>query len=238
LSSILDALKKAERISAAGDRKPTPWPAPPAAPSDDRRNRQRWLLGSAAAVLAGILVALFWTIRHPAATPPAAPVETATSAVAQKAQPEPAGAQKARTSPTRSKMAAKPSRNASRPVRIARRTPPAAAPQTARIPTTSSVAHPQAQRHPAMARTKPSTVPVQAADRREDQSAYPMRNDPRIKLQALVWSSEAANRFVIINNRLIKEGGSVDNIVVVRINRDDVLLSEGADRWLEPFKVH
>jgi hypothetical protein len=65
-----------------------------------------------------------------------------------------------------------------------------------------------------------------------------MRNDPRIKIQALVWSSEAAERFVIINNRLIKEGGSVDNIVVVRINRDDVLMSEGPDRWFEPFNVH
>jgi hypothetical protein len=65
-----------------------------------------------------------------------------------------------------------------------------------------------------------------------------MRNDPRIKLQALVWSPDAADRFVIINNRLVKEGGSVNNIVVVRINRDDVLLSEGPDQWYEPFKVH
>ena len=48
---------------------------------------------------------------------------------------------------------------------------------------------------------------------------------------------EAAARFVVINNRLIKEGGSVDNIVVVRINPDDVLLSEGSDRWNEEFKV-
>jgi hypothetical protein len=63
------------------------------------------------------------------------------------------------------------------------------------------------------------------------------RNDPRIDLQALVWAPDAAARFVIINNRLIKEGGSVDNIVVVEINRDDVQLADGSDRWYEEFKI-
>jgi hypothetical protein len=63
------------------------------------------------------------------------------------------------------------------------------------------------------------------------------RSDPRIDLQALVWAPESAARFVVINNRLIKEGGSVENIVVVRINPDDVLLAEGSDRWHEAFKV-
>ena len=63
------------------------------------------------------------------------------------------------------------------------------------------------------------------------------RSDPRIDLQALVWAPEAAARFVVINNRLIKEGGSIDNIVVLRINPDDVLLAEGSDQWHEVFKI-
>ncbi len=63
------------------------------------------------------------------------------------------------------------------------------------------------------------------------------RNDPRIDLQALVWAPQAAERFVVINNRLIKEGGAVGNIVVVRINPDDILLAEGSDRWHEEFKI-
>jgi hypothetical protein len=64
-----------------------------------------------------------------------------------------------------------------------------------------------------------------------------LKHDPRIDLQALVWAPESAARFVVINNRLIKEGGSVDNIVVVRINPDDVLLAEGSDQWHEPFTI-
>lgn len=63
------------------------------------------------------------------------------------------------------------------------------------------------------------------------------RSDPRIDLQALVWAPDAAARFVVINNRLIKEGGSVDSIAVVKINPDDVLLAEGADRWYVEFNI-
>jgi hypothetical protein len=63
------------------------------------------------------------------------------------------------------------------------------------------------------------------------------RSDPRIDLQALVWAPDAAARFVVINNRLVKEGGSVDNISVVKINPDDVLLAEGSERWHVEFKV-
>ncbi|MGA6924422.1 MAG: general secretion pathway protein GspB [Desulfosarcina sp.] len=63
------------------------------------------------------------------------------------------------------------------------------------------------------------------------------KNDPRIDLQALVWAADVNDRFVVINNRLIKEGGSVDDIVVVKINPDDVLLAEGSERWHEKFKI-
>jgi hypothetical protein len=69
------------------------------------------------------------------------------------------------------------------------------------------------------------------------ESAKTFRQDPRIDLQALVWAPQAAERFVVINNRLIKEGGSVDKIVVLTINPDDVLLAEGTDRWHEAFQI-
>jgi hypothetical protein len=42
---------------------------------------------------------------------------------------------------------------------------------------------------------------------------------------------------VIINDRLLREGASTDGITIVRINPDDVLVSEGSERWHEPFKI-
>ena len=100
----------------------------------------------------------------------------------------------------------------------------------------------QVDRLAAASPEKPAPRPRSAVDPVDrpatvDENDKTFRNDPRIELQALVWAPEAASRFVVINNRLIKEGGSFDNIVVVRINRDDVLLTEGADRWHERFKI-
>ena len=70
-----------------------------------------------------------------------------------------------------------------------------------------------------------------------DEEIKNFRSDPRIELQALVWAPAAADRFVVINNRLIKEGGSIDDIEVIEINRDDVLLGEGTQRWHQAFKI-
>jgi hypothetical protein len=91
---------------------------------------------------------------------------------------------------------------------------------------------------PATDPKQPSAAPTAATG--QEQPPEPektFRSDPRIDLQALVWAPDAAARFVVINNRLIKEGGSVDNISVVTINPDDVLLAEGSDRWHVKFKV-
>ncbi|BBO76910.1 hypothetical protein DSCW_43270 [Desulfosarcina widdelii] len=79
---------------------------------------------------------------------------------------------------------------------------------------------------------KPSRIPTSS-----EKSDKTYRSDPRIELQALVWSPDAAERFVIVNDRLIKEGGSIEGITIVRINPDDVLVSEGSQRWHEAFKI-
>lgn len=83
-----------------------------------------------------------------------------------------------------------------------------------------------------MATTPEPSEDVRQADRQKD-----YRTDHRIDLQALVWAPETANRFVVINNVLLKEGGAIENITVLRINPDDVLLSEGSDRWHQEFKI-
>lgn len=70
---------------------------------------------------------------------------------------------------------------------------------------------------------------------KEEEKNY--REDSRIDLQALVWAPEPGSRFVLINNKMVREGGLVDNIVVEKINPDDVLLSEGANRWYVAFTV-
>ena len=105
-------------------------------------------------------------------------------------------------------------------------TPEARPPSAAPAPATST------QRLAGTATMPQPSEDSEQADRQKD-----YRTDHRIDLQALVWAPETADRFVVINNVLLKEGGAIENITVLRINPDDVLLSEGSDRWHQEFKI-
>jgi hypothetical protein len=52
-----------------------------------------------------------------------------------------------------------------------------------------------------------------------------------INLQAISWAPDADRRIAVINNRIVKEGDRVSGFLVFKINRDDVILSEGGELW-------
>ncbi|MCB2146747.1 MAG: general secretion pathway protein GspB [Deltaproteobacteria bacterium] len=278
MSSILDALKKAEQESTTERGAGTPWPAPIPAQAPYRQRSRRWWVPLGIVVGLCVSGGLFWKIRQPDITPPvdsmtAVPAllspksnHTAPS-VAEAPKPDMPAAHQQQVRPSKSNIAASP--------RPAKGNEPASP-----LPTSAPIAAitpGQPEKRPLrtvmpaeVPRVQPSPIPREKAPLQkvvptsestsapaEDPTRLPadsarttgqpmagvpdigkfFRSDPRIDLQALVWAPEAAERFVVINNRLIKEGGSVDNIVVVRINPDDVLLAEGSDRWHEAFKV-
>lgn len=262
MSSILDALKRAEQESA-NDREPkTPWPAPLSAQSSSRQSStRRWWVPLGIVVLLCAVGVVLWQTRQPDTSRPAASFKAVPSSP---------------TTHDNAPLSAAQEPNSNLPitetmqVRTTKTTIETAAPiaevqpvipqkissPDARLPTTPMVQPPplpleNAQPLTVIPEPEPVMVPPAAPIRRsveitdaerQLQTGPPdrdktFRNDPRIDLQALVWAPQAAERFVVINNRLVKEGGTVDNIVVVRINQDDVLLSEESDRWHEKFKV-
>lgn len=267
MSSILEALKKAEREAAADHAPVTPWPAPPSeSPSVDTPRRVgRWIL--TAVVLSGVISAVaVWQFRQGDAPEPGSPMPTHTPAVPvdRDRSPvvadrslQPAGPPRANPPlPAAAAPALPPASSHPAPEQISRTIAPPppkpapgaqqGAPQTkpvAVVPPPPPERKRSAKTDASVAPIAETTPPSAVVDKDADQSRstpdaeQPFRHDPRIQLQALVWSPIAGERFVVINNRLIKEGGSVDNIVVVSINRDDVLLSEGGDRWHERFQV-
>ncbi len=289
MSSILEALKKAEQESLAESGATPPWSAPlPERSPYPPRKRRWWLpLGVGAGVSIG--AAVFWLLR-PAMEPspetarvsPPSPsartdgVAPATSVQERERVPDPVPPApappppppKADASGSAAHLPAKapvvsapPARPAVPPAGTTIRTPPppatpAQAPavvpeQTPTAPPERTVPEPVAELPPtdpapdgstsaaAVERQGPvaSGAAGVAAPPPAEDSPKRYRSDPRIELQALVWAPDPSARFVVINNRLIKEGGSTDGITVVRINRDDVLLAEGADRWHEKFKI-
>jgi len=50
--------------------------------------------------------------------------------------------------------------------------------------------------------------------------------DGRVKVQAIAWAEEASERMAVINNHIVREGGSVEGFFIVRIGKDTVILRE------------
>jgi len=256
LSSILDALKKAEQESTTDRSVGTPWPAPLTRQSPYRKRSRRWwiLLGMVVSVC--VLGAVFWQLRQPDTTRPVVfmPVEPPQPLpkpnpgvplpVARSPKPSVPVADLPQTPPAETIVDVFPrqaTENASAskasvpdPIALAVPVQSGKQPLRAAIPSSEPLPAPVEDRPSSL--TDSSETPGQNRELSLNSEKF-FKSDPRIDLQALVWAPDSAARFVVINNRLIKEGGSVDNIVVVRINPDDVLLAEGSDRWHEIFKI-
>lgn len=87
--------------------------------------------------------------------------------------------------------------------------------------------------------TKKPPVSSQKKQPEKKGVAYLFRDDPRVELQALVWSpDDPGARFVMINNQMIREGESSGNLRVLTINENDVVFSDGNNRWREKFKIN
>ena len=284
MSSILDALKKAERESAADRRTDAPWPMLPSpSPYRQRPSRRWWIVLGFVAVLAvsGLVVL---ALRRPETTQPALSVAVLPPSVRTRdgAPPPPIAAVPAPStavcrknavfprqtprygasrdgntrveasgdgdSPAAGRATGEPicswqaprrrfspsSRHPRTPPRYRSRRFRRCTPGTRRPPL-----HPEPAAVPATVPKQPhaeTTTATGQGSAEPPDTEKTFRSDPRIDLQALVWAPDAAVRFVVINNRLIKEGGSVDNISVVKINPDDVLLAEGSDRWACPIQ--
>lgn len=70
-----------------------------------------------------------------------------------------------------------------------------------------------------------------------DTSSYKLVEDPRIDIQAIAWAPNSQNSFAVINNRIIREGGSVEGIRVLKIDKEKVVFQEGSDKWQQEFRV-
>lgn len=259
MSSILDALKKAEQESTSDRGEGTPWPAPLSGNSSSRQRTRRWQVALGLVVVASVAGAVFWQFRRPGTARPVVTVTAPAShrtpektlpSVAGKPKPGAAAAEKkqSRTKTAVPQVSAPNSKGSVPPVKPAQEPPREPAPAApSPVPPPPLPLH-KTRRPAAKMKTEPVTAPPVHSPAKTPETKPPstnapsdsgkiFRNDPRIDLQALVWAQDADARFVVINNRLVKEGDSVDTIVVVRINQDDVLLAEGSDKWHEEFKV-
>lgn len=63
------------------------------------------------------------------------------------------------------------------------------------------------------------------------------KDDTRLKLQAIAWSPDPEKRIAVINDRVVKEGNSIDGISVRQIDEDQVVVQEGGVIWKIVFDL-
>jgi hypothetical protein len=82
--------------------------------------------------------------------------------------------------------------------------------------------------------TAPATSAKQSAKTRSRET-YDRITGSKLKLQALAWSDDAVRRMVVINGRIVHEGGSVDGYQVVEIRMEDVIVNAAGKSWRLEF---
>jgi len=77
------------------------------------------------------------------------------------------------------------------------------------------------------------------ADRPEPQSQARdyQRSGHGLTLQAIAWDPDAKKRFAVINNQIIRQGQSVGNKVVEHISEDEIIVARGSERWKIEFRI-
>jgi len=61
--------------------------------------------------------------------------------------------------------------------------------------------------------------------------ATPPTDNAGLSLMALVWSPQKGSRFVVINGDIVREGGSIEDSTVVRIEEDYAVVRTGGITW-------
>jgi hypothetical protein len=60
-------------------------------------------------------------------------------------------------------------------------------------------------------------------------------NQTKVEVQAIAWANNPKNRLAVINGLILREGESIDNIIVIHIGKDAVVFKKGEEGWKQMF---
>jgi hypothetical protein len=70
-------------------------------------------------------------------------------------------------------------------------------------------------------------------------AAIPVKQDDesRLRIQAIAWSSDPQERIAVINDRILREGESMEGVLVTHIGKDEVVFRKGSEQWRQLFRL-
>jgi len=60
-------------------------------------------------------------------------------------------------------------------------------------------------------------------------------NQTKIEVQAIAWANDPKSRLAVINGFILREGESIDNVIVMHIGKDAVVFKKGEEGWKQMF---
>ena len=125
--------------------------------------------------------------------------------------------------------------------RITTSTPQVQTAQTQRSPKSSMSRGPETRAKVSEQRKarppKPASTSRPRATAAQSTRSYQRLDDAKLKLQAIAWSNVAAQRIAVINNRIVREGESVEGFSINQIRQEDVIVNDGNQSWQLEFEL-
>ena len=68
-------------------------------------------------------------------------------------------------------------------------------------------------------------------------AAIPVKQtgESKLELQAIAWSSDPKSRLAVVNGRVVREGESIDSVIIMHIGKDEVIFKKGSEEWKQLF---
>lgn len=60
-------------------------------------------------------------------------------------------------------------------------------------------------------------------------------NQTKIEVQAIAWANDPKSRLAVINGLILREGESIDNVIVMHIGKDAIVFKKGEEGWKQMF---
>lgn len=106
-------------------------------------------------------------------------------------------------------------------------------PETAasKAPAQAAETHPAADRPSQENPKEPSSIPSEAA-------SSLILEDIGLRIQAISWNETPSKRIAVINSRLCREGERIKGFLILKINPDDIVVSNGKKTGTLMFKLN
>ena len=120
--------------------------------------------------------------------------------------------------------------------RMTTSTPQTRAPETA-PPAKSGPSHKPVATAKSSDQRKTRPPAIAPAKKSRAVRSYQRLENSKLKLQAIAWSNAAAQRIAVINDRIVREGESVEGFSINQIRQEDVIVNDGTQSWQLEFRL-